>query len=195
MGKQVGVRTVEHKGWYSRGYLPHLDAVGVIQFVTFRLADSLPQTALQRRRARTSCGIVEQVQRQEVLLDAGYGACLLNDDGAAATVRETLLRSDGVRYRLFAWCIMPNHVHVLVQPASTERLPNILHTWKSFSAGRINRRLGRTGRLWQPESFDRYIRSDEHLAAAIAYIEDNPVKAGLVHRRDQWRWSSASAKR
>ena len=90
------------------------------------------------------------------------------------------------------WCIMPNHVHVLVQPAPAERLPNILHTWKSFSAGRINRRFGRTGRLWQPESFDRYIRNEGHLAAATAYIEDNPVKALLVDCPERCRWSSAS---
>ena len=186
---------MEHKGWYSRGYLPHLDSAGVIQSVTFRLADSLPQVALQRIRAQVPEDLAERVQLQEALLDGGYGSCLLDDESAAGAVQETLLRSDGVRYCLLAWCIMPNHVHVLVQPGPAERLPAILHTWKSFSAGRINRRFGRAGRLWQPESFDRYIRNEEHLAAAIAYIEDNPVKARLVDRPEQWRWSSASTTR
>jgi REP element-mobilizing transposase RayT len=149
-------------------------------------------------------------------MDQGHGACVLRDPRIARLVEEALQHFDGVRYHLVEWVVMPNHVHVLCAtlgaqaPLLGERassphhagilpalpgkcsLASITHSWKSFTANRINRLLHRTGRLWQPESFDRGIRDAKHLRAAREYIRNNPVKAGLVDRPENWPYSSAA---
>ena len=182
---------MEHKGWYTRGYLPRLDSAGAVQFVTFRLADSLPRQAIERMLDRQSSEDTQRLQHLEALLDVGYGSCLLRSTATAGLVQETMLRFHGLRYYLFAWCIMPNHVHGLLQPLEGYHLPAIMHSWKSYTAKRINSLCQRSGSLWQSESFDRYIRDERHLLGTIEYIENNPVKAGLVDAPHQWPWSSA----
>ncbi len=172
------------KGWVSRGYLPHFDTPDVIQSVTFRLADSLPAEIMAR--INSEAGASAEV---DAYLDAGHGRCLLRQAEIADLVERALLHFDGERYRLLAWVVMPNHVHVLVQPGVP--LAELLHTWKSFTGKAVNRLLGDTGTIWQPDYFDRFIRDELHLAAAIAYLENNPVKAGLCLKAEQWRWGSA----
>jgi putative transposase len=102
------------------------------------------------------------------------------------------LHFDGERYRLMAWCIMPNHVHVLIETVAAFRLDQVLHSWKSYTAQKANEALGRKGPFWAREYYDRYIRDDQHFADAVAYIEQNPVKAGLVETAAAWRYSSAA---
>ena len=87
---------------------------------------------------------------------------------------------------------MPNHVHALFTPAAEFKMSEILHSWKSFTAHECNKLLRRTGRFWAREPFDRYIRNERHFQNALRYIEDNPVKARLGGKADDWRrWSSA----
>ncbi len=124
--------------------------------------------------------------------DAGHGACWLRDGRVAQAVEETLLRFDGLRYRLISWCVMPNHVHVLIETGESWGLGDILHSWKSFTAHRANEILGRVGPFWFREYFDRFVRDDRRFRNAVKYIERNPVKAGLAASPDGWRWSSAS---
>jgi putative transposase len=106
-------------------------------------------------------------------------------------VRESIFFYAGSRYRLIAWIIMPNHVHVLMSVFTGQHLPYIMHSIKSFTANRINKILCRSGQLWQHESFDRYIRDLRHRAATVKYIENNPVKARLCARASDWEFSSA----
>src|ERR1019366_125557 len=108
----------------------------------------------------------------------------------ASVIQENLLRFDGIRYRLLAWVIMPNHVHALIEIQETP-LPPIGRSWKSYTANEANRLLGRTGTFWQREYFDRYMRDPEHLAKAIRYIENNPMKARLVRLPAEWPFGSA----
>ncbi len=176
----------EPKGWHSRHYLPHFDAPETRQAVTFRLADSLPADAIARLRDDPRVR-----SRLEELLDNGVGACWLHDPKFGALVEDALLHFDGGRYRLLAWCVMPNHVHVLVEPFDGIRLGDIVGSWKRFTAGKANQLLKRTGSFWQDEYWDRYIRDEGHFAAAVTYIEENPVKAGLVRQAVGWPWSSA----
>ncbi len=178
-----------HKGWYTRNRLPHCDAPGLVQAITFRLADALPRAVLKRIASLRDDA--EKRRQLEHWMDAGLGACLLADPRCASIVQQALRYHDGSKYRLLAWCVMPNHVHVLIEPAEGVPLATILHAWKSYTAKRINRLLGRSGRLWQREYYDRYIRNDHHLAAVIRYIHHNPVKAGLVGTPEAWRFSSA----
>lgn len=180
----------QHKHWYSRGYLPYCDTPGLLQAITFRLADSLPANALDRL-AWEAGGNAEKQEKVEVLLDAGHGACWLKQPAIADIVENALLHWDGQRYRLLAWCVMPNHVHVLVEAYEGWPLSGLLHSWKSFTAKAINKRLGQDGKVWMEDYFDRYIRDDLHLAAVIAYIHNNPVKAGLVSNEWEWPYSSA----
>ncbi len=187
------------RGWHSRGYLPHVDAQGLVQFVTFRLADSVPRELIQRWREELALDGNKDAsdsrhaalqKRVERYIDAGHGACHLSNPMAAKIVRESLLFFDGQRYRLLAWCVMPNHVHVLLEMTSAEHdLAGLVQSWKSYSARRINRLLGLSGPLWMPDYFDRYVRDSHHLAACLRYIRENPVKAGLVRSAGEWRWS------
>jgi REP element-mobilizing transposase RayT len=86
---------------------------------------------------------------------------------------------------------MPNHVHALIETRDGFPLADVLHSWKSFTSKKANRLLGRTGEFWQREYLDRYVRDAGHYAAVIAYIEENPVKAGLAKLKTDWPWSSA----
>lgn len=112
--------------------------------------------------------------RYHAVLDQCCGACLLRRADAAGIVQDSLLYRDGASYRLLAWAIMPNHVHVVVEILQGHPMSEIVGDWKSFTAVSINRLLGRSGKLWSREYFDRYIRDDDHLERAIAYAEFNP---------------------
>lgn len=90
---------------------------------------------------------------------------------------------------------MPNHVHVIIEPIAPHKQSDIVHSWKSFTANKANKHLNRTGDFWMREHYDRYIRNSAHLASAIAYTENNPVKAGLVTDKADWYWSSAYRER
>ena len=190
-----------HKAWHSRGYLPHLDQPEIIQSVTFRLSDSIPadvvvgwknELALTGKEAASDPRCAELRDRIERYAGQGHGACWLRDGRVADQVENALLHFDGVRYRLLAWVIMPNHVHALIGTMLGFPLEGVMHSWKSFTAKKMNRILGRSGQVWEQNYFDRYIRDEKHLATVVDYIEQNPVKAGLVDSADEWRWSSAT---
>lgn len=189
------------RGWYSRGYLPHYNNPETIQSVTFRLADSLPQIKLreiENELIESPPGKIDAERRKkiETWLDAGIGCCALRDPALASLMQETLLKWDGDRYRLFAWCIMPNHVHVLMETSGA--LSKIVQSWKSFTgrwALEKNAELGLGvpgAALWMREYWDRYIRDAGHFDNVRAYIEKNPVAAGLCKQASDWPWSSAS---
>ena len=191
-------------GWRSRGYLPHLEFAGQVQAVTFRLCDSVPVVVVQRWAEELSSNphidttdlrARELRKRIATYEDAGYGSCYLANPRVADIVEATLIHGHGAAYTLHGWCVMPNHVHVIVEPTGITALSSIVHAWKSVSARRANAQLGRTGQFWLREYYDRYIRDDVHLAAAIRYTEHNPVAAGLCVSPDDWLWSSASAHR
>jgi REP element-mobilizing transposase RayT len=110
-------------------------------------------------------------------LDQGYGSCILREHGQV--VANALQYFDRVRYELHAWCVMPNHVHVMLHLAEGRELPRVVHSWKSYTAHVIDR-----GVIWQREYFDRVIRSPQEFSATRAYIRANPSRAGLV----KWKW-------
>jgi REP element-mobilizing transposase RayT len=120
------------------------------------------------------------------------GSCLLKHSGAAQIVQDALLFFEGNRYILIAWCIMPNHVHV-VQPNSEHKLQKILHSWKSFTSKEINHYMGLHGILWERESFDHLIRSEDHIEHFVYYTEQNPVVAGFVKEPKDWKFSNQGA--
>lgn len=190
------------KGWYSRGYLPHCDEAHLIQSITFRLADSLPQVKLaelkeELGRLPENQREVARRKRMEGWLDAGMGCCALAHPAVARYVQYALLHFHGVRYHVHAWCIMPNHVHVLIEPLMD--LAKIVQGWKSYTARWVLARNGdfalkipASDQLWMREYWDRYIRDAAHYENAVEYIHQNPVKAGLCPSAEVWPWSSAT---
>jgi len=169
--------------------------------VTFHLADSLPQAALQRFEAELQTlpadkQDAERRRRIESWLHAGYGSCLLREARIADMVQSSLLAFDAVRYRLLAWVVMPNHVHVHFEPMEEWTVAKIVASWKKFTARKIcdaHRHVGAVvvAPIWHREYWDRYIRDDRHLRQAFEYVRMNPVKAGLVAMAEAWPWSSA----
>jgi REP element-mobilizing transposase RayT len=121
-------------------------------------------------------------------LDAGMGCCALAHPAVARYVQYALLHFHGVRYHVHAWCIMPNHVHVLIEPLMD--LAKIVQGWKSYTARWVLARNGdfalkipASDQLWMREYWDRYIRDAAHYENAVEYIHQNPVKAGLCPSR------------
>ena len=175
--------------------LPHHEQSQATYFVTFRLADSVPQTLLQQWREEQDAWLkfhpkpwdwkTEReyqrrfVEERERWFDRGHGSCVLRDPTAAKIVSEALRFFDGERYHLDAFVVMPNHVHALVQPITNNSLSEILHTWKSFSANEINRATGGREKVWMHESYDHIVRDWEELLNWRRYIAANPEKARL----------------
>ncbi|MEA2165626.1 MAG: hypothetical protein QOK37_3753 [Thermoanaerobaculia bacterium] len=140
----------------------------------------------QIARLRGTVTIPEQRMLDEALteacekfLDQHAGECVLHDHRAARIVADSLSHFDGLRYLLFAWCVMPNHVHAIFSCLEGFNTSSILHSLKGFTSREINRLLGRSGTLWQSESFDRCIRDSEELTQKIEYVIGNPAAAGL----------------
>jgi REP element-mobilizing transposase RayT len=183
-------------GWHSRGYLPHFDGIELPQFITIHLADSIPQKVIKRWKEELKSLKYEQerilLQRRiEKCLDQGYGEALLKGTSIATMVRDALLRFDGTRYKLFAWVVMPNHLHSLMTRFENYELRDILHSLKSYTAHEANKILQRSGQFWMEDYFDRYMRNQEHFRKTVQYIENNPVRAGLCETPSDWPFSSA----
>lgn len=183
--------------------LPHWEQDGAEYAVTFRLADSLPrhaveQLAIERRQLEREVEMTGALsddeksvrldwllsERVERWLDNCYGKCVLRQPQAAETVVGALKFFDEVRYQLLAWCIIPNHVHVAFKSFAGWNLKSIVHSWKTFTAFRINQLIGKKGTRWQSEYYDHLIRGPEDLRRCIQYILNNPVKAKL----SDWKW-------
>ena len=193
-----------HRRVYSRSYLPHTDAPGIAQGITFRLADSVPGKVIERwreeirfsRRWGTDAARHAELRRRIARYeDAGWGDCHLRRPEIAALVRDALFRFDGERYQLLEWCVMPNHVHVLLEQRRGFPLAEIVRSWKAYTARWANEILGRNGPFWMRDYHDRRIRNEKHMNQAVAYVRNNPVKAGLCERAEDWPWSSAAEPR
>ena len=267
--------TLESGGprWHSRGYLPHYDGEEAIQHVTFHLSDSLPKEVVFRLEEELKVVPPEKQDEErrkkvEDWIDAGLGSCVLREPYIAQMVEDALLFFDAQRYRLIAWVVMPNHVHVLFQALQGWTVSEIVASWKKFTARKINEYLRKTSfpgnanlqigalrksgnanlqigavhsaalesgapgpgnanlqigasdkagnanlpigglntatqesgvpsggpgasRIWHREYWDRYIRDNNHFKQAVEYIHQNPVKAGLAAKAEDWPWSSA----
>ena len=185
-------------------YLPHWTREGAIYAVTFRLADSLPQLVLESWKFERQ-DIIKTAQQMnrplsdaetarldklfsekvEQYLDAGAGECWMQRrEDVAQVVSGALQHFDGARYELFAWCVMPNHVHAVLQPFPGYELSKIVHSWKSFTSKEANRLIGRTGQFWQPEPYDHLVRDEKDFWCQVEYVLTNPARAGL----ENWKW-------
>ena len=176
-------------------HLPHWQQGAIFYFVTWRLADALPEDKLKqwqdekekwrRLHPKPWNSPTEQEYhsrfsyRIEEWLDAGNNSCLLQNPRMSRIVADALRHFDGIRYDLNAFVVMPTHVHVLFRLSYGFRLEKVLHAWKGFSARKINGVSGRRGPLWQNDYWDRMIRNERHFMKCREYIRENPIKARL----------------
>ncbi len=173
-----------------RKNLPHWEQEGKIQYLTFRLADSLPRQVVDRYRWEkenflrlhprpwdevTRCQYSELVSNPiEGFLDAGYGACVLKEPMVRQFLIDSINYYDGERFLVLAYVIMPNHVHMLCVAIDGYGIDETISSMMRFSATGINRHLGRKGKLWQSEPFDSLVRNPLHYNHCLEYIRHNP---------------------
>jgi REP element-mobilizing transposase RayT len=169
---------------WSRGYLPHIEGRGLVQHIVIRTHDALPPDLFERVYATDD----ERFDTLERALDEGLGACVLAQPDAAQIVMDALVAQQG--YALKAWVVMPNHVHALIAPEEGAMLGDIVRRWKGPTARAINALHGTRGAFWARDYFDRYMRDERHYAATVAYIENNPVAAGLCGSAKDWGFGS-----
>ncbi len=195
---------------FYRRHLPHWHHPGHPVFVTWRLYASLPASVLLQLRLEATLEKPKKADQRELekerlrkearrfrlidkLLDSGTtGPLWLKDPRIADCVVDTMRDCEGQLklMNIHAYVVMANHVHALLTPRTD--LARVTRTVKAYSARRANELLDRVGQaFWQDESFDHWIRNDASFARTKNYIEQNPVKAGLVQDPEDWPWSSA----
>ena len=190
----------------NRGRLPHWEKEAGLYFLTFHLADSLPKEVLRKiterheilaEAKRIGARLLPEQKSQlaeysrkriEEYVDRGHGSAVLADPRIAGAMTAALRYWEGKRYRLLAWCVMPNHVHVVIRLISGHELGAIVKGWKHHGSKAVNHARGQSGKLWQREYYDHLIRDRQELNRAIQYVMENPAKAGL--KNWPWVWSA-----
>ncbi len=220
---------------FYRRRLPHLVPPDATFFVTFRLVDSIPQAVLRNYRARKEWleaetkriahastadapEVTEHIARLEEFHRAWFqtietwldrattGENWLRDESIARIVTNSLHFLNQQSYDLIAYCVMPNHVHIVFRPPLTAdelmeaheesgrlyflsehpSLARILKSLKGFTTREANKSLHRQGAFWEAESYDHYVRDSAELDRIVTYVLNNPVKAGFVSRWQDW---------
>ena len=205
---------LEYQLFYRR-HLPHFQPPGATLFITFRLAGSIPAEVMHRlieERERINAmldGIPDSTERRkradlerrrsfrkwdEVLDTAQAGPLWLRDEHIACLVMESLRYRDGTAYDLDAFCIMPNHVHLVFTPlqkpdGSYHAMSTIMHSLKRHIAREANLLLNCEGAFWQHENYDHSVRDEKEWQRIVAYIVNNPVRARLIERAEDWPWT------
>jgi putative transposase len=203
-----------YKSFYRRR-LPHIQPEGATFFVTFRLAGSLPAEVIERLREereqseRLLAQIANPAERarqsdlssrhwfgkwDEFLDKAFTGPKHLSNPQIADMLSESICYRNGKVYELEAFCIMPNHGHLVFKPLESadgkfHGLSTIMHSLKRHTARQANLLLGQEGAFWQHENYDHFVRDDAELGRIIRYVLHNPVKAGLTDDWPNWKWS------
>ncbi|MFP4068843.1 MAG: REP-associated tyrosine transposase [Opitutales bacterium] len=186
--------------WRHR--LPHWEVKGKAHFITIRCHGSLPEPVcrkvaeIEKSLAATEPRSEEyaRLQRQyfltvEKYIDRGMGFAPFHDDSACRILMDSFGPLQASGWVLIESVVMPNHVHFICLP-ETSALPmkEAIKQFKGRSARLVNQRLGRSGRFWQEDWFDRWMRNERELARCIDYLRRNPVKAKLASDWKQYPW-------
>ncbi|MFD2203112.1 transposase [Shivajiella indica] len=204
---------MEFKEFYWRK-LPHIQPLGGMFFVTFNLKGAIPKWKLKQlkeerevkylqilKRSQNKKRDLETLSRKMFIkydkyLDSYSNSKMyLKNEEAAKTVADSLHFWDKKKIELLCYCIMANHVHVLMrlfdnsETETPKALNQVMHSIKLYSAKKCNEFLGLEGNFWEEESYDRLIRNRKELRSIMRYILNNPVKAGLCKEMTDWKWS------
>lgn len=198
--------------FYRSKSLPHLFDVNKTVFITFRLQFTLPKSIIEELNSRKAewneaCSKLDTLEKtkalkqkdallfewfDELIANTEVVPDLLKKQGIAELVAQALKFHDNIRYQLLAYCIMPNHVHVIINPVlksdgAIYPVSHITYTWKKYTAYKINKLIGKLGEFWQHESYDHLIKDEKELYRYLEYVLENPVKAGLVSEWSDWQ--------
>ncbi len=204
---------MKSKTFYRRN-LPHINPIEGTYFVTFCLADTISQPEIRqliqkhemnlnqlRRNPKVSSNQIDLENRKyfkklDEAIHVAKGKHYLKDDRISQAVAEALHFWQEKKIDLMSYCIMSNHVHIVLRLLEHEPevfLRDVLESIKKFSAKKANHILRRKGQFWQHESFDRLVRDREELHRIISYVLDNPTKARLCENREDWKWNYVKA--
>ena len=200
----------EHKLYYQRR-LPHIQPFDATIFVTFRLANSLPKQIIiqlleDREQREKLINTEKNIKRRKALLEeerrryfGHFDEYLdrveesphwLSEPEVANIIAEAIKYQDGKQYILNAFCVLPNHVHIMIDvKRSSGPLNRILQKLKSYTAIQANKILHRNGAFWHHESYDHVVRDGSEFERIVWYILQNPVKVGLCRTWENWKWS------
>ncbi|MDE6522299.1 MAG: transposase [Muribaculaceae bacterium] len=175
---------------FWRNKLPHWEQTGKVEFITFRLDDSMPQIIVRQYRQLKEQFVKEHpypwntatyrlygeiiTNPMQKYMDAGYGSCVLKDPAVRRILVNAIDFFNNERFLSWAYVIMPNHVHMLATPAPGYELSTTISSVMRFSAKNINKLIGRKGQLWREEPFDTIIRNHDHYRNTLEYIRHNP---------------------
>ncbi|MDX1523893.1 MAG: transposase [Anaerolineae bacterium] len=208
------MNTLAYKFSYRRN-LPHIQPPGATLFVTFRLANSVPKAVMDALYAESLeienilKNISDETERakrryqeqkrlfgkwDKVLDAAEEGPVWLQEPEIARLVADSIHYRNHKVYDLEAFCIMPNHVHMVFTPLVKEEkeyhsLSAIMHSLKLYTSREANDLLQRNGGFWQHENYDHVVRDEAEQNRIITYVLNNPVKAGLVQYWEEWPWT------
>ncbi len=158
----------------NSGHLPHIDELDHYQFVTFRTQDSVDSYVkkLQQRGASSR----KQQLAMDQYLDQSKKGAYLNDSILILLCDFIKAKGAEFNYELVAFCVMPNHVHLLIKPL--HKLARVMQRIKGSSAKLINEEIAGKGPFWAADYYDRVIRNERHFSVAYQYIKNNPIVLG-----------------
>jgi REP element-mobilizing transposase RayT len=119
-------------------------------------------------------------------LDRGHGSCALGHPIVLGYLRASFQRWNLKRYRLLAWCVMPNHVHVVVRLYTSRSLDRVVEEWKTRASKAARSELHFKGTFWKREYYQHAIRDGAELDRALHYVLENPARAGISRRDCTW---------
>jgi REP element-mobilizing transposase RayT len=188
-----------------RRHLPHFQPAGATFHVVVKLDGAVPLSVVEALRQERDAALGHRPgqlawQRSHFInMERDLDACTMGprwlaESQIAALVRDAIHHRDGSDWDLIAYTIMPNHVHIVAIPGlasdgTPRALPDLLGSFKRYTATKANEMLKRRGAFWQQESYDRAIRDGDELRRTVLYVINNPVKAGLVDDGAVWAWT------
>jgi putative transposase len=195
----------------TKRHLPHKQLTDCVLFITWRLAFTLPESVLQKiamNKSNYLNSIKDFTPQEKKNAGEDYknsqfeyfddwidkfngGKHNISLEPYLSIITDTIKHDESKKYTVSAYCIMPNHAHLIIKPLYKSEniyyaISEITEFLKSISAHKLNKALSLKGQLWQHESYDRVIRDEDEYKKTVEYVLMNPVKAGLVDKWEAW---------
>lgn len=173
---------------FYRNHLPHLTPSGGCFFITFCTADSIPiHKAIGKKNKSSNDFIKEFDQRKHECNSVDLSLPVIG-----GIIKKAIEKYDNIYYELLYYCIMHNHVHLVIDTGfkkEPEPLHKIMKQIKGSTSRAINLLMNQSGPFWQKDSYDHLIRNEKELGNIGDYIIENPVKAGKVPQWQDWPYT------
>ena len=160
----------------KHSHLSHIDIKGFYQFITFRTHDSI-DNFLRKLSVEEKLNNEKQSEINDYL-DISKNGAYLNSD-IVKILSDFFINKNNILYELIAFCIMPNHIHLLIKPF--QKIPLTMQIIKGTTSKIINEKIGKKGKFWAGDYYDKAIRDEKHFQVVYNYIKNNPLK---IHKDD-----------